>query len=168
MSSQGLSAPGAKKSKTESKMSQSDLLLRRFREGISFPNFVERSILKLPLSELCAVPLPLQNRAPFEEEKRRKGAEKRRGRGVANEKGEMEKRTRENRSAIGGKAPDPPTFLAGFPCLFICFGFPFFCAFFAFFSKSFRGSTKRRKPCLFPYFFAKKLGVVETIVLENC
>ena len=37
-----------------------DLLSRRFREGISFPNFVERSILKLPLSKLCAVPFALQ------------------------------------------------------------------------------------------------------------
>ena len=34
--------------------------------GISFPNFVERSILKLPLSNLCALPLALLNRAPFE------------------------------------------------------------------------------------------------------
>ena len=32
-----------------------DLFSRRFREGISFPNFVERSILKVPLSKLCAV-----------------------------------------------------------------------------------------------------------------
>ena len=43
---------------------------RRFREGISFPNFVERSILKVPLSKLCAVPLALQNRALFEGRKR--------------------------------------------------------------------------------------------------
>ena len=49
-----------------------DLFLRRFREGISFPNFVERSILKLPLSKLCAVPFALQNRALFEAEKRAK------------------------------------------------------------------------------------------------
>ena len=50
----------------------SDLFSRRFREGISFPNFVERSILRLPLSKLCAVPFALQNRALFEGEKRAK------------------------------------------------------------------------------------------------
>ena len=43
-----------------------DLFSRRFREGISFPKFVERSILKLSLSKLCAVPLALQNRSLFE------------------------------------------------------------------------------------------------------
>ena len=32
----------------------------------SFTNIVERSILKLPLSKLCAVPFALQNRALFE------------------------------------------------------------------------------------------------------
>ena len=43
---------------------------------------MERSILKLPLSKLCAVPLALQNRALFEEEKRaKKGLEKGRKRG---------------------------------------------------------------------------------------
>ena len=40
-----------------------DLFSRRFREGISFPNFVERSILNLPLSKLCTVHFALQNRA---------------------------------------------------------------------------------------------------------
>ena len=64
----------------------SDLFSRRFREGISFPKFVQRSILKLPLSKLCAVPLALQNRAVFEGEKRakkmsRKGEEEGRKRG---------------------------------------------------------------------------------------
>ena len=49
-----------------------DLFLRRFREGISFPNFVERSIPDLPLSKLCAVPFALQNRALFEGGKGRK------------------------------------------------------------------------------------------------
>ena len=44
---------------------------RRFREGISFPNFVERSILKLPLSKLCAVPLAQQNRALSREKGRK-------------------------------------------------------------------------------------------------
>ena len=48
-----------------------DLFSRRFREGISFPNFLEMSILKLPLSKLCAVPLALQNRALFERERER-------------------------------------------------------------------------------------------------
>ena len=50
----------------------SGLFPRRFREGISFPNFVERSILELPLSKLCAVPFTLQNRALFEGEKKAK------------------------------------------------------------------------------------------------
>ena len=48
------------------------LFSRRFREGISFPSFVEKSIPELPLSKLCAVPVPLQNRALFEGERRRK------------------------------------------------------------------------------------------------
>ena len=48
----------------------SDLFLCRFREGISFPNFVKRSTLKLPLSKLCAVPFALQNRALFEGERK--------------------------------------------------------------------------------------------------
>ena len=38
---------------------------------------MERSILKLPLSKLCAVPLALQNRAFFERRKGRRGAEER-------------------------------------------------------------------------------------------
>ena len=50
----------------------SDLFSRRCREGISFPNFVERSIPKLALSKLRAVPCALQNRALFEGEKRAK------------------------------------------------------------------------------------------------
>ena len=50
-----------------------DLFSRGFREGISFPKFVERSTLKLPLSKLCAVPLALQNRAFFEGRNGRKG-----------------------------------------------------------------------------------------------
>ena len=53
--------------------------LRKFREGISFPNFVERSILELPLSELCTVPFALQNRALFEREKVRREKGGRRG-----------------------------------------------------------------------------------------
>ena len=50
----------------------SDLFSRRFREGISFPNFVERCIPELPLSKLCSVRFSLQNRALFEGEKRAK------------------------------------------------------------------------------------------------
>ena len=49
-----------------------DLFSRGFREGISFPKFVERSIPKLSLSKLCAVPLALQNRAFLEGRKGRK------------------------------------------------------------------------------------------------
>ena len=78
-----------------------DLFSLRFREGISFPNSLERSIPRVPLSKLRAVPFALQKRALFEGEKR-KGAERRRGRGVANEGGRKEKRTRENRSGWGG------------------------------------------------------------------
>ena len=57
----------------------SDLLSRRFREGISFPSFVERSTLKLPLSKLYIVPFALQT---FREGKQgekvlRKGEEER-------------------------------------------------------------------------------------------
>ena len=37
---------------------------------------------RMPLSKLCAVPFALQNRAPFQGGKGRKGAEKRGGRGV--------------------------------------------------------------------------------------
>ena len=53
-----------------------DPFSRGFREGISFPNILERSIPGLPLSKLCAVPFALQNRALFEGEKMpRKGEE---------------------------------------------------------------------------------------------
>ena len=65
---------------------------------------MERSILKLPLSKLRAVPFALQTRALFEAENGRKGAEKRGGRGVASKGGKKEKRTRENRSVF---VPDP-------------------------------------------------------------
>ena len=47
----------------------SDTFSCRFREGISFPNFLERSIPELPPAKLCAVPFALQNRALFEREK---------------------------------------------------------------------------------------------------
>ena len=69
-----------------------DLFSRRFREGIPFPDFVERSILNLPLSKLSV------NRALFEGRgKGRKGAERRGGRGEA---GKKEKRTRETGQTI--------------------------------------------------------------------
>ena len=69
------------------------LFSRRSREGISFPNFVERSILKQgqcpsPSSVLCPSPY----RALFGGERGRKGAEKR---WVANNGGKKENRTRE-------------------------------------------------------------------------
>ena len=46
--------------------------LRRFREGISFPNFGKSFILKLLLSKICAVLFAPQNRALFEGENRAK------------------------------------------------------------------------------------------------
>ena len=55
-----------------------DPFSRRFREGISFPNFVERSFLKLPLSKICAVPFALQNRVLFAGENRAKRCPERR------------------------------------------------------------------------------------------
>ena len=60
---------------------------------------MERSILELPFSKLCAVPLPLQNRALSREKEGQKGAKKRGGRGAASQRGKKEKRTREKRSA---------------------------------------------------------------------
>ena len=63
----------------------------------SFPNFLERFILKLPLSKLCAVPFALHNRALFEVEKRAKRWREKGKRGAASKGGKKEKRTRENR-----------------------------------------------------------------------
>ena len=85
---------------TERRNSGADLFSRRLWELISFPNFVERFFLKLPLSKLCTVPFALQNRALCEGEARvtsdklpRKGEEE-----VWPAKGaEREKRTRENK-----------------------------------------------------------------------
>ena len=56
----------------QSVRANSALFSRRFREGISFPNFLERSTLKLPLLKLCDVHLALQNRALSKVEKRAK------------------------------------------------------------------------------------------------
>ena len=67
---------------------------RRFREGISFPNFVERSIPKLPLPKLCVVPFALQNRALVEGENRAKRCpekEKKRGGQQKGQKGKKKK-----------------------------------------------------------------------------
>ena len=77
---------------------KTDLFLRRFREGNSFPNFVERSVPKLPLSKLCAVPFSLQNKALFEEQKRGKKVPRKGRKRGGQERGQKEKRTRENRS----------------------------------------------------------------------
>ena len=51
------------------KQVMTDLFSRNF-QGISLPNFVERSILKLPLSKVCDVPLALPNRAFFKRGRR--------------------------------------------------------------------------------------------------
>ena len=72
-------------------MSEPDPFSRRFREGISFPNFVEGSILKLPLSKICAVPFALHNRALFKGEAGQKGAQKREEEGWPAEGAKREK-----------------------------------------------------------------------------
>ena len=61
---------------------------------MSFPNFVERSTLKLPLSELCAAPFVLQKRGGEKGE----GAEKGEKEGRPAKGAIKKKRTRENRS----------------------------------------------------------------------
>ena len=72
--------------------------LCRFREGISLLHFVERSILKLLLSKLCAVLFALQN-GPLlgGREKGKRSREKGRKKG-GSKRGKKEKRTHENRS----------------------------------------------------------------------
>ena len=67
---------------------ETDLFSRRFREGISFPNFVERSILELPLSKLFAVPFALQNGALFKGEKRAKSVPRKRGQRGGQQRGQ--------------------------------------------------------------------------------
>ena len=64
-----------------------DPLSRRFREGISFPTFVEGSILKVPLSKICAVPFALQNRAFFEGENTAKRCPEKRGKRGGKQRG---------------------------------------------------------------------------------
>ena len=68
-----------------------DLFSRRFQEGISFPNFVERSILELPLSKLCSVPFALQNRALFKGEKGAKRCREKGGKRGGKQKGQKGK-----------------------------------------------------------------------------
>ena len=67
-----------------------ELSSRSFRERISFPNLVERSILKLPLCKRCAVPFALRNRALLEGEKTAKRCRENGGRGVASKGGKKE------------------------------------------------------------------------------
>ena len=79
----------------------SDHLLRRFREGISFLNFVERFV-----SENCASPGSVLSCSLYKAEhfsrrsKGQKGAERRGGRGVASRGAKKERMTRENRSVF--------------------------------------------------------------------
>ena len=80
----------------------SDLFSYRFREGISFPNFVERFILKLPLSKFCAVPLLYRTEHFSRGRTGRKGAQKRGGKEAASRGGgKMEKRTCKKQSVLG-------------------------------------------------------------------
>ena len=64
---------------------KTDPFSRRFREGISFPKFGERSILKLPLAKIGAVPFALRNReeeVPGKEKGRKvtsRGAKRKKG-----------------------------------------------------------------------------------------
>ena len=88
-----------------------DLFLRRFREGISFPSFVERS-LKLPLSKLCAVPFALQHGALFEREKRgekvpRKGRRKGRSKTSQNRKEFRQRKFPLNKNGRCSGTPNP-------------------------------------------------------------
>ena len=78
--------------------SEAHFFSSRFREGISFPNFVESSVLKLPLLKRCIVPFALQNRAFFEGKKGVKRCrDKGRKRG-GQQRGQKGKSTHENRS----------------------------------------------------------------------
>ena len=68
-----------------------------------FLNFLERSIPELPLSKLCAVPLALHNRALFEGEKMAKMCREKGRRRGCQQRGQKEKRTRENRRGWVGE-----------------------------------------------------------------
>ena len=94
-----LPSKNARKNWPKSRTTTSVLFSRRFQEGVSFPNFVERSILMLPLSKLCAVPFALQNRALFEREKKAKRCQEK-GKMVAGKGGKKEKKTCQSRSGI--------------------------------------------------------------------
>ena len=97
-----------------------DPFSRRFRKGISFPNFVERSILKLPLSELCAVSLALQDRALFEGQKRAKRCwEKGRKRGgqQRGQKGKKKDAWKQVRNGIWDFKS--PHMLSAFGCIYM-------------------------------------------------
>ena len=79
-----------------------------FGREFSFLNIVERSILKLPLSELCAITLALQNRALFEGERRAKRCgEKGRGLPAKGAKGKKGKKGRV-KTGLVAQLLDPP------------------------------------------------------------
>ena len=84
-------------------LSLSDLFSRRFREGISFPNSVERSIPELPLPKLCAVRFALQNRALFGGEKRAKRCRKKGRKRGDQQRGQKGKKDARNRSVIADR-----------------------------------------------------------------
>ena len=75
-----------------------DLFSLRFQEGISFPNFGERSILELPLSSSALCPLLYRTEHFSRGGKGAKRYREKGGKGVASKEGKKEKRTRENRS----------------------------------------------------------------------
>ena len=73
---------------------------RRFREGISFPNFVQRSICtSAPLQALCCALCSTEQTTFRGGEQGEKVPRKGAGRGAASRGGKKEKRTREIRSA---------------------------------------------------------------------
>ena len=75
-----------------------DPFSHRFREGISFPNFVESASSKCPSPRSVLCPLLYRTEHFSRGRIGRKGARRRGGRGVANRGGKKEKRTHENRS----------------------------------------------------------------------
>ena len=88
---------------------ESDLFLRRFREGNSFPNFVERATPDLPLSKLCAVPFALLLYRTEHCSRGRKGRNvprKRAEKGWPAKGAKRKKGTRENRSGINCRVTD--------------------------------------------------------------
>ena len=75
-------------------------LFAQIREGISVPNFVESSILKAPLSKICAVPFALQNGALFEGENRAKRCPRRGGGGGRGGQQRGQKRRKDTRKQV--------------------------------------------------------------------